>query len=79
MRSMTNARIVRTGAGCSENGQVLSVTRLGFDLRIRACLSNPERPVKTYPTRVENGEVQISLEVQPPEIAKIANGDLDFL
>jgi len=68
------------GAGCLENGQVFCPLHgWEFDLRTGACLSNPERPVKTYPTRVENGEVQISLEVQPPEIAKIANGDLDFL
>lgn len=30
-----------------------------FEIATGECLSNPERPVRTYPTRVENGGVEI--------------------
>ncbi len=30
-----------------------------FEITTGACVSNPERPVRTYPVRVENGEIEI--------------------
>ena|SRR6185436_5634268 len=33
-----------------------------FNVRTGECLSNPAKPVQSYPTRVENGEVQIGLD-----------------
>jgi nitrite reductase (NADH) small subunit len=48
------------GAGTCEHGRVFcSLHGWEFDLKTGACLSNAEKPVKTYPTRVENGQVQI--------------------
>lgn len=48
------------GAGICERGHVFcSLHGWEFDLKTGACLSNAEKPVKTYPTRVENGQVQI--------------------
>ncbi|HVY70619.1 MAG TPA: nitrite reductase (NAD(P)H) small subunit, partial [Verrucomicrobiae bacterium] len=32
-----------------------------FDPATGACLSNPERPVKTYPVKVENGQVWVAV------------------
>ena len=48
------------GAGSVEAGHVYCPMHgWCFDIRTGACESNPERPVNTYPTRVEAGEVQI--------------------
>lgn len=48
------------GAGCLENGQVYCPLHgWVFDLRTGACLSNPALPVRSYPTRVQNGKVEI--------------------
>ena len=48
------------GAGSLEGGQVYCPMHgWCFDVRTGACDSNPERPVSTYPVRVESGEVQI--------------------
>ena len=50
------------GAGVLENGEVFCPLHgWAFDLKTGACRSNPERPVKTYPTRVKNGQVQIAI------------------
>ena len=51
------------GAGVLEDGRVFCPLHgWSFDLKSGACQSNPERPVKSYPVRVENGEVQILIE-----------------
>jgi 3-phenylpropionate/trans-cinnamate dioxygenase ferredoxin subunit len=48
------------GAGVLEDGQVFCPMHgWAFDLRTGACHSNPARPVKSYPTRVVDGQVQI--------------------
>ena len=50
------------GAGCVEDSRVYCPLHgWGFDLATGACLDNPERPVKTYLTRVQDGEVQICI------------------
>ena len=50
------------GAGNLENGQVFCPLHgWGFDVRTGACSVRPDRPVKTYPTRIKNGEVQIKV------------------
>ncbi len=53
------------GAGWVENNTV-SCPMHGwmFDPKTGACLSNPERPVKCYPVRVRDGEVEIGLEAE---------------
>jgi nitrite reductase/ring-hydroxylating ferredoxin subunit len=54
------------GAGWVEGGRV-SCPMHGwtFDPKAGTCLSNPERPVRSFPTRVRNGEVEIGLETEP--------------
>jgi nitrite reductase (NADH) small subunit len=48
------------GAGYLENGQVFCPLHgWAFDIRTGACLSNPSKPVKCYPTRVIDSQVQI--------------------
>jgi nitrite reductase/ring-hydroxylating ferredoxin subunit len=50
------------GAGSLEDGQVFCPLHgWGFDVRTGACSVRPDRPVKTYPTRIKNGEVQIKV------------------
>ena len=50
------------GAGFVEESHVFCPLHgWGFDLATGACLDNPERPVKTYCTRVLDGEVKIYL------------------
>ena len=51
------------GAGVLEDGRVYCPLHgWAFDLKTGACLSNPERPVRFYPTRVQDGQVQICVE-----------------
>lgn len=48
------------GAGYLENGQVFCPLHgWAFDIRTGACLSNPSKAVKSYPTRVIDSQVQI--------------------
>ena len=48
------------GAGCIQGSRVYCPLHgWGFDLATGACLDQPERPVKTYLTRAQDGEVQI--------------------
>lgn len=48
------------GAGTLEKGEVFCPLHgWGFDVRTGACSNRPDRPVKTYPTRVLDGQVQI--------------------
>ena len=50
------------GAGCLDHGRLFCPLHgWEFDPVTGACLSNPERPVKTYPTKVEAGQVWIGL------------------
>jgi len=50
------------GAGLTENGHVFCPLHgWEFDVRTGACIGNAERPVKTYPTRVRDGKVQICI------------------
>jgi nitrite reductase/ring-hydroxylating ferredoxin subunit len=48
------------GAGVLENGEVFCPLHAwGFDVRTGACSARPDRPVRTYVTRVVEGQVQI--------------------
>jgi nitrite reductase/ring-hydroxylating ferredoxin subunit len=48
------------GAGTLEDGEVFCPLHgWGFDVRTGDCKLRPDRPAKTYPTRVVNGEVEI--------------------
>ena len=48
------------GAGTLENGEVVCPLHgWAFDLKTGACRSGPDRPVKTYPVRVVDGQVEI--------------------
>ena len=50
------------GAGVLQDGCVYCPLHgWGFDLKTGVCAARPDRPVKTYPTRVQDGEVQICL------------------
>jgi nitrite reductase (NADH) small subunit len=51
------------GAGYLEDGKVYCPLHgWAFDLKTGACLSNPERPVRVYSTRVIDGQVQIEID-----------------
>ncbi|MBC8002152.1 MAG: Rieske 2Fe-2S domain-containing protein [Opitutaceae bacterium] len=57
------------GSGQLEGGRVACPMHgWTFDVKTGACQNNPERPVKTHPTRVENGQVQILI---PPPAAPV--------
>ena len=57
------------GAGVLEEGRVFCPLHgWSFDLKSGACHNNPERPVKSYQVRVENGEVQILIECLNSEL-----------
>ncbi len=48
------------GAGLVEGARVYCPMHgWCFDVETGACASNPERPVRSYPARLENGEVEI--------------------
>lgn len=48
------------GAGCLEDGKVFCPLHgWGFDLKTGICESRPDLPVRTYDTRVHDGQVQI--------------------
>lgn len=50
------------GAGVLENGKVYCPLHgWEFDVKTGACQSNPARPVNTYPTKEENGQVWIAV------------------
>lgn len=50
------------GAGTIENGAVFCPMHAwSFDLRTGACRDNPDKPVRSFPVRVVDGEVQIQL------------------
>jgi nitrite reductase/ring-hydroxylating ferredoxin subunit len=50
------------GAGHVENGCVYCPLHgWAFDVKTGACRSNPEKPVKSYPTKVEAGEVWVAI------------------
>ena len=51
------------GAGVLENGEVFCPLHgWAFDLKTGACRSNPDRPVKSHPVRLRNGQVQIAID-----------------
>jgi len=51
------------GAGTLENGAVhCPLHGWGFDPRSGACLNRPDRPVRTHPTRVVDGWVEIDID-----------------
>jgi len=51
------------GAGTLENNTVCCPLHgWAFDPRTGDCLTRPDRPVRTYPTRVVDGWVQIAIE-----------------
>ena len=48
------------GAGCLQNDEVFCPLHgWGFNVKTGACSNRPDRPVKTYPTRVQDGQVEI--------------------
>jgi nitrite reductase/ring-hydroxylating ferredoxin subunit len=48
------------GAGNLDGSEVVCPLHgWGVDLRTGQCASRPDRPVRTYPTRVQEGQVQI--------------------
>jgi nitrite reductase (NADH) small subunit len=50
------------GAGVVEKGHVFCPMHgWEFDLRTGACLTNADRPVKSYAVRLQNGEIQIEI------------------
>lgn len=50
------------GAGYMENGQVFCPLHgWVFDVKTGACVTRSDRPVRSYPTRVQAGELQIDL------------------
>lgn len=50
------------GAGTMQDGEVFCPLHgWGFDVRTGACSNRPDRPVKTYPARVINGQVEIQV------------------
>ena len=50
------------GAGTLQDGQLFCPLHgWAFDPKTGACLTRPDRPVKSYPTRVQDGQVQICL------------------
>ena len=50
------------GAGALENGQVVCPLHgWGFEVKTGACINRPDRPVKTYATRIVDGQVQICI------------------
>ena len=54
------------GAGTLEHGEVFCPLHAwGFDVRTGACSTRPDRPVRTYPVRVVDGQVLICLEPHP--------------
>ena len=51
------------GAGVWEDGLVhCPLHGWAFDLKTGACATNPDKPVKCFPTRVQDGQVQIALK-----------------
>jgi NAD(P)H-dependent nitrite reductase small subunit len=51
------------GAGSLQDTQVsCPLHGWTFDVRDGSCFTRPDRPVKTYPTRVEDGLVQVCIE-----------------
>ena len=50
------------GAGTLQDGQVFCPMHgWAFDVRTGACRDRPDRPVKTYPARINNGQVEIQV------------------
>ena len=55
------------GAGTLEDEQVFCPLHgWAFDVKSGGCLTRPDRPVRSYPTRVQDGQVQIDLSANPP-------------
>jgi NAD(P)H-dependent nitrite reductase small subunit len=51
------------GAGVLEDGLVhCPLHGWAFDVKTGACQTNPAKPVRCYPVRVENGRVQIRMD-----------------
>jgi NAD(P)H-dependent nitrite reductase small subunit len=50
------------GAGTLKDGQVFCPLHgWAFDVRSGTCITRPDRPVNSYPTRVQDGQVQICI------------------
>jgi nitrite reductase (NADH) small subunit len=50
------------GAGHVENGCVYCPLHgWAFDVKSGACRSNPEKPIRTYPVKIENGDAWIAV------------------
>ena len=50
------------GAGLVENGCLhCPLHGWAFDVKTGACRSNPEKPVRSYPTKVATGEVWVAI------------------
>ena len=54
------------GAGTLQEGKLYCPLHgWGFDLNTGACFDRPDRPVKTYPVRIQNGRVEVCLDAKP--------------
>lgn len=54
------------GAGTLQEGKVYCPLHgWAFDLNTGACFDRPDRPVKTYPVRIQNGRVEVCLDAKP--------------
>ena len=50
------------GAGCFENGHVFCPLHgWEFDVQTGTCLTRADKPVRSYPTRVVEGQVEIEI------------------
>lgn len=50
------------GAGVLEGAEVFCPLHAwGFDVRTGECATRKDRPVKTYPTRIKDGQVEIAV------------------
>ncbi len=60
-------RVESLGGGHLDGGTVFCPMHgWGFDLKTGICTQRPDRPVKTYPTRVVDGQVQVQLPPPSP-------------
>ncbi len=57
------------GAGCFENGHVFCPLHgWEFDVKTGACLTRADKPVRSYPTRLVAGQVEIEISPELPSL-----------
>ena len=63
------------GAGTLVDGHVFCPLHgWAFDVKTGACITRADRPVRSYPTRVQGGEVQIDLSASPQIVSSPGEG-----